>query len=170
MKRIFLIMMICCSFLMVEAQFPTEEQPIGFTLDVAQRTISPITFSAADLPDMNDIAEEDVLTEQETGLIRIGYPVRVNYTPDNSGNWVDLPDGGRLWRLEIILPGALATIASYDKFWLPEGAKFWVYNKTTRQYTGAVSSRHLLTSTLGHPQKAQISNCHINSILSFWAQ
>jgi hypothetical protein len=31
----------------------------------------------------------------------------------------------------------------YDKFWLPEGAKFFVYSEDTEQYIGAITSEYI---------------------------
>ena len=126
MKRFFCILLILCSFLKVEAQFPSKEQPLGFSLDMAQSASSSITLLG---PDMRVVEEEDALIKKETGRIRVAYPVRVNFSPENSGHWEVLPDGGKLWRLEVTLPGALATYAMYDKFWLPEGSVQNIFSK-----------------------------------------
>ena len=108
MKRFLLSILICCSFFSLEAQFVTKEQPLGLTLYFAQKSIYSITLGASELPDMLVIEEEDLLMEKETGMTRVAAPVCVNYMLDNSGSWTDLPDGSRLWQLDITLPGALA--------------------------------------------------------------
>ena len=82
MKRLFVLIFICCYFLKVDAQFPTEEQPLGFTLDIAQRAIPSITLPA---PDMQKVEEEDALEEKENGGKRVAFPLSVNFSPDNSG-------------------------------------------------------------------------------------
>jgi len=132
MKRIllFLSIVFCCSLFKVHSQFPTKDQPLGFTLDFAKCSLTSKKLNSYELPDMKIVEEEDLVNDKETGIMRIAYPVRVNYTLHNSGFWEELPDGSRIWQFEVTLPGALLTSVMYDKFWLPEGAKFWVYNKT----------------------------------------
>lgn len=54
-----------------------------------------------------------------------------------------MPDGGRLWRLKVEMKDALSTNAYYDQFWLPEGAKFFVYSEETGQSIGAITSEFI---------------------------
>ena len=74
------------------------------------------------------------------------YPVWVNFTLENSGTWLFLEDGSKIWRLKVNIPNALATVTYYDKFWLPEGGKFFVYNEETKQSIGAVISDFIESS------------------------
>ena len=129
MKRFVLLIIVCCSLWNLYAQYSAKEQPFGFNVDFEKCSLSSITLSTSDLPDMKLVEKEDLLYDQEDGFQRVAYPVRVNYSLNNSGCWEELPDGSRLWRLEITLPGALLTSVMYNQFWLPKGAKFWVYNK-----------------------------------------
>ena len=145
MKKVLISLIICCSVMKVGAQFPNDEQPISFSTDFTQRSISSQPFIPDNLPDMQLVGEEDLLSDTIIGFKRVAVPVRVNYSLHNSGYWVDLPDGGKLWRLDVSLPGALATHAVYDEFWLPEGAKFFVYSADRKQSFGAFTySTHSL--------------------------
>jgi len=56
---------------------------------------------------------------------RFGYRHDVNYNMENSGEWTDLPNGDKIWRLAISCPGALSINLLYDRFWLPDDAKFF---------------------------------------------
>lgn len=51
-----------------------------------------------------------------------------------------LPDGGNLWRLAINSPGALSLNLLYDKFWLPDSSKFFLYNNKKTKTAGAFTS------------------------------
>lgn len=63
-----------------------------------------------------------------------------------------MPNGDRLWTLNLLLPGALSTHVLYDEFWIPEGGKFFVYNRETRQSIGAVTSE-FLNGSVERPQE-----------------
>jgi hypothetical protein len=54
-----------------------------------------------------------------------------------------LANGDKLWKLKVKLQGALSTHTLYDKFWIPEGAKFFVYSEETEQYIGAITSEYI---------------------------
>ena len=57
-----------------------------------------------------------------------------------SGTWTTLPDGGRVWRLKISSPGALALIPCYDQFYIPTGAALHVYTPDRDEVIGAFTA------------------------------
>jgi len=57
-----------------------------------------------------------------------GYPFDVALSLANSGTWEDLPDGGRLWRLRIVCPGAFSVNLLFDSFYIPPGGRLWIYD------------------------------------------
>ncbi len=59
------------------------------------------------------------------------------------GEWKNLPNGGRLWNLTFSVPNASSLDFVFDKFWLPKGGKFFIYNKETKEGIGAITSRFL---------------------------
>lgn len=58
-------------------------------------------------------------------------------TPENSGKWIDLPDGSRIWRVTIIAPGALAVSAYFDRFHIPGEGRLYLYNSDKTRVIGA---------------------------------
>jgi hypothetical protein len=123
----------------LNAQIITGEQPIGLILSRNFVSYSDTTVQILPVPDRTIINREDSITDSQPGPLRFAYPVQVNYTLYNSGAWQVLANGDKLWRLKVKLPGALSTNAVYDKFWLPEGAKFFVYSEETEQFIGAIT-------------------------------
>jgi hypothetical protein len=81
--------------------------------------------------------------EMQTIPLRFAYGVPVDFTLTNSGTWHTLPNGDRLWQLKIRIPDALSLHAYYDKFYLPTGAKFFVYSEESGQSIGAITSEFL---------------------------
>ncbi len=73
---------------------------------------------------------------------RFGAPFDVDYTLQNSGTWEDLPDGSGLWRLKISSSGAYSINLLFDEFYLPEGARLYVYNEDGSHVIGAFTWRN----------------------------
>lgn len=150
MKRIILLSLIFLS-LVGYAQISTEEEPISFqytnnelsrmspqsTRKLAVRTnyLKKLTS-----PNLNKLKQEDIRDEQNGLPPRFGAPMAVNYNLQNSGKWLTLPDGDKLWQLEIQSKGALSLNLLYDKFWLPEGTKFFIYSKDKKHTLGAFTA------------------------------
>ncbi|MDX2305157.1 MAG: T9SS type A sorting domain-containing protein [Microscillaceae bacterium] len=87
--------------------------------------------------------DEEVLQKHQSetnGLIQFSEGIPVHYTLLNSGNWMDLPNGDRLWRLKVKSKGAKSLHAYYDEFYLPEGSRFFVYSADESQVLGAFTS------------------------------
>jgi len=140
MKKILFFATCCSVALNLFAQRATDEQPYGLREGVRVQPQEKIVLKA---PDISLIMKEDSITDQHPGPLRYAYPVRVSYTTENSGEWYQMDDGGRLWRLKVNIPGALATVTYYDSFWLPEGGKFFVYSEETLQSIGAIVSEFI---------------------------
>lgn len=147
MRAVTRIMIItCCLFLFSEAnaQISTNEKPVSFGLDLEDakgdtKTIQTITMPALD---MAKIEAEDLEDEEYDMPPRFGYRHKVNYDLTNSGTWQQLSNGDKLWRLNIVCPGALSVNFCYDKFWIPEGGKFFVYSKDGKHSIGAFTRRN----------------------------
>lgn len=68
---------------------------------------------------------------------RFGANLDVSYNLSNSGAWISLPDGARLWRLRISSPGAFSINLLFDQFYMPPGAQLFLYNDDHSQVIGA---------------------------------
>jgi hypothetical protein len=73
---------------------------------------------------------------------RFAVILAVDISPGTSGKWEQLEDGGRIWRVSITSPGALALSAYFDKFFLPEGSKVFLYDPSKTQVIGAFTSKN----------------------------
>ncbi|KAA3634165.1 MAG: hypothetical protein DWP97_07655, partial [Calditrichaeota bacterium] len=96
------------------------------------------------MPSVNvaELLAEDEAEEKLGVPMRFGYPFDVEYNLLNSGVWETLPDGWRVWRLEIEAPGAKSINLVYDNFWLPEGARFYLYSEDKEMVIGAFTSQN----------------------------
>jgi hypothetical protein len=106
-----------------------------------QYGLPPVMRSAAEVapPDLRQIRMEDA--EFPTPF-RYGITLPVDFSPENTGEWTDLPDGGRLWRLTVRTQGALAMGACFDQFFIPEGGKLFLYNSDKSKIIGAFTEQN----------------------------
>ncbi len=123
-----------------DAQLSTNEKPISFGMPKNQLAeLEPVIMPVLD---MARITKEDEEDEEYDMPPRFGYPHKVNYDLTNSGTWKILPGGDKLWQLNIVCPGALSVNFCYDKFWLPEGGKLFIFSKDKKHSLGAFTSKN----------------------------
>jgi len=98
----------------------------------AQTVQVPVNF------DVNELRSADAQkTTQGTPLLAVATLINVEYNPDNSGIWTILPDGTRLWQLNLQAKDAIALMVYYSDFFIPKGGKLFIYNAAKTQILGA---------------------------------
>lgn len=146
MKLIRLCLLLGCLCIAPKAiaQLSTNEKPISFTMDSKQSDGFRDKIPTVTMPrlDMAKIEAEDKEDEKYDVPPRFGYPHRVNYNLNNSGVWHELPNGDRLWQLNVVCPEAKSVNFLYDKFWIPEGGKLFIYTKDHKHAIGAFTARN----------------------------
>ena len=140
MNKLVLSTFLILSCYVVQGQTGTGEKPLSWAANIPALRSFELAQKQMPTLDMQRIEAEDRQRKTAGEPLRFGYRHDVNFTLENSGEWTDAPDGGRLWRLEIACPGALAVSMLYDRFWLPAGAKFWVYTSDRKRSIGAFTS------------------------------
>jgi lysyl endopeptidase len=91
------------------------------------------------MPSLEEIYRQD---EANPGSNRFAAPVEVDISPDNAGEWQSLPDGRKVWRLKVKVPGALGLFAQYDAYYLPDGAKLFMYPPDQSIVKGAYTEKN----------------------------
>lgn len=121
-------------------QISTNEAPFSFKENLDKKEIPLITMPALNYEIINN---EDFIDSLNGLPPRFGYDFDVDINMKNSGVWTELPNKkGRLWQLEIYCPGALSINLLYDKFYLPEGGKFFIYSPDEKKKLGAFTRRN----------------------------
>ena len=72
--------------------------------------------------------------------MRYGYKFDVNYSLNNSGSWVELENGDRIWQLAILSQDAYAISLEYDDFYLPKNSSLYIYNQNETMIAGGYTS------------------------------
>ena len=123
-------------------QLSTGEIPYSWDKGRGEITIESIPMVTMPYLDLETLHREDLLSNGNGGPFRFGYSEKVNLTMSNSGSWTTTTDGGQLWTLRIYSPDALSLNLLYDSFWLPDGAKFYIYSEDKKQHIGAFTSKN----------------------------
>jgi hypothetical protein len=58
------------------------------------------------------------------------------------GAWTTLRDGSRVWRLQIVSPGAKSLAVEFDRFELPTGVRMYVYDEEVETVLGAYTGEN----------------------------
>lgn len=141
MKKIITLLSVAMVFnaAVVLAQDDIGGAPFSSGQQISSISIAEVTTPPFDVAAL--IAQSSLRVKQGT------FPItdklfEVAYNTYNSGTWIDLMNGDRLWRLRVTSPGAKKTALYYRNFYLPEGGLLFVYNEDKTEVLGAYSSRN----------------------------
>ena len=130
-RRIIAILFLGFFYCTANAQLSTEEIPYSWGIGGGEVRVQSIPMEKLPNLDTKSINEQDELKNKDfsNSPVRFGFSHEVNFDLFNSGVWQTTSDGGRLWKLKLYSPDAISLNLLYDKFWLPDGAKFFIYSE-----------------------------------------
>lgn len=136
MKKNVLLVLLMILFVWANAQV-TGETPLSWELGWKDSDVPLILSPALDM----DIVKADDERRASEGLVpHFAKFVPANYNLNNSGVWRQLDNGDRVWRLRIEAEDALGEVLYFNDFYLPEGAKFFIYSDDHVDVFGAYTS------------------------------
>lgn len=128
-----LCLLFSCFFAKMNAQAVfTKGEPNSFN----EKTIKAPPIEVMPELDYEKIVDEDIKDQLEVKPFRFGILNDVNFTLENSGLWTDLPNGDRIWRLQIDAPDAQTINLNYSKYDLPVGGRLYVYSESKKEVIG----------------------------------
>ncbi|MGE0638552.1 MAG: T9SS type A sorting domain-containing protein [Bacteroidia bacterium] len=136
MKRLLLVIIAASVFFNSNAQISAGGVPESFSRPGISTAFMVKTMPALDIPAI--IAEEEARGD-EPRPYKFGQHIPVHYTLNNSGTWEQLKKG-RLWRLAITSEGAFTLNFIFNHFYLPAGAKLFIYNPEKDYILGAFTN------------------------------
>ncbi|MBX7181268.1 MAG: T9SS type A sorting domain-containing protein [Bacteroidia bacterium] len=141
MKKLFTTILVgaVCLTLNTQAQISHGGQPLSNHFPSLFKSVEGVELTA---PDPSSLLAEDQDRAVKGSLYRIGTSLLTDIKPTNSGTWTLLPDGGKVWRLQVSASGAKALGFYFDQFHLPVGAQLFVYNENKSQVIGAFTSEN----------------------------
>lgn len=101
-----------------------------------QKRMKAVPVEVMPLLDYQKIVEEDIKEQSENKPYRFGMLHKVNFTLENAGVWTNLPNGDRIWRLQINAPDAQTINLNYKKFDLPKGGRLFIYSESRKEVIG----------------------------------
>ncbi|WP_211292463.1 T9SS type A sorting domain-containing protein [Nonlabens arenilitoris] len=126
MKKILLTLLICTVTFNLNAQVSDQTTPPSWAFNLKSQPVAEI-MPSFDLQSM--IAEDAIEANQVIKKpYRFGKKFSVAMDLFNSGQWTELENGDRLWRLNVVSSGARTMNFMMDRYNLPEGAEMYIYN------------------------------------------
>ncbi len=123
----------------VSAQNLKQPQPESWAISSIEG-VPPITLQK---PDLSNLIAEDKINDKDKSIPwRFGYDHYVNFGLANSGKWSTLANGDRLWRVNFISPKALSMNLIFDEYYLPVGAKVFIYNDDHSEVLSVFTHEH----------------------------
>jgi len=134
---LFITFSVCASF--VFSQISEGGIPPSFnypaTLRSSQATHVPVDFY------LEDLRETDHWQARQGIPMPVAKLISVDYSIENSGYFTLLPGGENIWRLHLIAKDAVAIMLYYNDFYIPEGARLFIYKPDKSQLLGAYTHR-----------------------------
>lgn len=124
----------------------TTDRPLGWYLglqDIAPLELPPLNLESIEAEDaVNDL---DKSQPWRYGILR---PLVLD--PNTSGEWTELQNGDRLWRVAIKSPEAINLGINFSKFQLPQGSRLQMYNPQRTDFSKVYThSDNRMANTLG---------------------
>ncbi|MEL6867460.1 MAG: carboxypeptidase regulatory-like domain-containing protein [Bacteroidota bacterium] len=138
-KLYLLIPLLFYAFSQLGAQVDAGGIPYSFSPSFAPYT-QDRSLAVKAVPSINlaRLKAEDIANP---GYVRFAAPAKMNANLSD-GQWIDLPNGGRLWRLQLEAKEALGLFVVYRDFHLPFGAHFYMYSPDQSQVKGAYTYKN----------------------------
>lgn len=142
MKSIkYITLLIIFSFILVDnigySQISKGGKPYSFIKTGLSDSISTVKMPKVNV---DSLLAVEVMQKDTSRPFRFGYAIDVDMGLKNSGTWDTLSDNSKIWRLRIHSKGAYSINLIFDKFWLPQGAQFFVYNEDRSMILGAFTA------------------------------
>ncbi|MBK6953585.1 MAG: T9SS type A sorting domain-containing protein [Crocinitomicaceae bacterium] len=145
MKKKLLTLLTCVGFsLLSNSQISEGGLPTSFQKTLFDQT-NPFdaAYQTHELlaPDMDAVRLEDAENDEKGKPYRVGINIPVSYNMLNSGTWLELPNGDKIWRMGIRIPNATGLSLYFSSpVQIPAGGKLHAYNHRHSQYVGAYTS------------------------------
>lgn len=131
----------------VFSQEKIESLPYSWNHNV-RTSLTPIELPPLDIS--NIIAEDAINDRDKSQPWRYGITRPLELDLLNTGVWITLPDGARLWQGAIRSPKAINLSLNFDDFFLPNGGRLHMFNSDrtdiSRTYT---QNENRISNTLG---------------------
>lgn len=151
----FASVMLCAS---LQAQQKEDLAPFSFKISSRLLKSAEVRFFKFDESLLKTLDER---TDKNGHMPRFGRTILADINPKNSGSWTSLPNGDKIWRIELKSPGAKALIPCFNQFFLPAGALLHFYSPDRKEVLGAFTSANNPDNGCFNPGLIHGSSCFI---------
>ncbi len=147
MKTLYaLIFIFCCSPFFAQIQ-GKGGVPTTTKLVLDQKSIEQWLFAQPNIAALQ--AEDALIDDQGIAPWRFGFNNYTNISTVNAGQWLELPNGARIWMVRVKCQDALTVNLTFEQTSIPEGNQLFVYNPTKDFILGAFTQQHIYDGQLG---------------------
>ena len=133
----------CTAFLLGICDYSWSQKAYGgMPYSFEKQTVASIATIAMPALDNRMLLEEEIMSERKEDGYQFGKEIAVDFRLDNSGTWENLPDGGRLWRLEIQSKGALSLNLQFGRFYIPPASNLFIYTADRSFVLGSFTAKN----------------------------
>lgn len=108
--------------------------PFSYELPKLKKSPPKVTIEK---PDLTFVLKDDIYRDSFKYPPRDAVVVDVDLNMEEHGKWTKLENGDRIWRLEIEIPEAVSLELFYENFYLPTGAKLFLFDPQQTMHIGA---------------------------------
>jgi len=141
----FLKVILCAYLIFFLNVYCTAQQSVGgkpMSSNILHLSIMknvPLKTIQLDALDKNKLRQDDDALNLQA---RFSAPIDIQLNTKDEAHWTTLKNGDRIWRAKLEITNALGMYVAYENFYLPEGAKLWMYSEDLAQICGAFTSRN----------------------------
>ena len=149
MRKILLLALLAGGANLVHAQLQGNGgAPLSNKVKYVQSSIIPVV--KYNTPNIAALRAEDAIVDAEkSGPWRFAYNHMTNLNMSNSGSWVNVQNGGKIWRLKVNSKDALTLNFFLKDVVIPEGNNLFVYNEDKSFILGSFTDNHIYEGQLG---------------------
>ena len=137
--------MICFLFVgqIVNAQINIGGEPKNFNknLHIKNSRKNKDSQVKIEINNIGQLLKEDKKNDSIGKIYRFGIPIKVSYNLNNSGEWLELENGDRIWSLSINCLHAKSISVNFDNFKVPTGCSLYIYNGDKSDFIGGFVSK-----------------------------
>ncbi len=116
------------------AGYPLSYSHIGLIEDAGLPVVELTT------PNIGNLLSTDLIQSRSDAIWRDAIAIPANVNVLEEGTWYDIAGVGRICKLIVKAPDALSLELNFDGFFLPDGAKLFVYNPDHTEFIGGFTS------------------------------
>jgi lysyl endopeptidase len=139
MYRFFLTVFFAVFIMNASAQISQGGQPLDAPV-LKSRRVPQIRMPAVDNSELKQKRAEDLHALPGLKPLLFAHTFDLDISPLTNGIWINNIEGFDVWKVNIISEGAYSLNLIFDNFYLPHGARLFLYNEEENDLIGAFTS------------------------------